>query len=194
VLWTLIHASAACAVDEPPVWSPAQNAEFTAREPNSLSSWSVPVPASFRPLDLRAPAVPATQDFRARPSAAPSADGSDADSESMIHDTTVWQRLDRFRARNRVRLLTLWETGGNSLSLQAGMKGDPSLQWTSRLSNHGGAASGLLDELFSTSVGGVSGAVGRSLRSAPRSSAPEIGSKPGKSMDAGLGLGGGPTR
>jgi hypothetical protein len=193
-LVALMHTTESCAGDQPPVWGPAQNPDFKdLREPNSLSNWSFPVPATFRPLDLRAPAVPATQDFRPRPHAAPPADAVYGDGDLMIHNTTVWQRLEQFRARNRVRLVTLWETGGNSLSLQAGRRGDPSLQWTSRLSSHGAAASGLLDELFSTSVGGVGGAVGRSLHFAPHASSPDSGSKPGKSMDAGL-FGGGPTR
>jgi hypothetical protein len=182
VLWTLIHTTEACAGDQPPVWGPAQNPDFKdLREPTSLSTWSLPVPATFRPLDVRAPTVPVTQDFRAHPHAAPPAQSSAIDGESMIRDTSVWQRLEQFRARNQVRVVTLWATGGNSLSLQAGMKGNPSLQWTSRLGSHGGAASG--------------GAVGRSLHSAARSSSPEPGSKPGKSMDAGpAGVGGGPTR
>jgi hypothetical protein len=197
---TVLHATGACAGDQPPVWGAAQNPEFKdLREPASLSTWSFPVPASFRPLDLRvpndvrAPTVPVTEEFRARPKAARPAD-SEADTESMIRDTTVWQRLAEFRARNSVRLVTLWETGRNSLSLQAGRRGDPTLQWTSRLSSHGAATSGLLDELFSTSVGGVGGAVGRSLNLAHPSTS-EPGGKPGKSMDAAFaGTAVGPTR
>ncbi len=67
---------------------------------------------------------------------------------ALIDDTTVWQRLAEYRTHDRVRVLTLWESGASTVSLQAGKKGDPSLQWTSRLMNHGGATRGLLDRLF----------------------------------------------
>ena len=39
-----------------------------------------------------------------------------------------------------------------TVSLQAGRHGDPSLQWTSRLMNRGGATLGLLDRVFSVSL------------------------------------------
>jgi hypothetical protein len=68
--------------------------------------------------------------------------------DTLINDTTVWQRLSEYRTHGRVRVLTLWESGAGTVSLQAGRKGDPSLQWTSRLMNRGGATRGLLDRLF----------------------------------------------
>jgi len=70
----------------------------------------------------------------------------------MLRGTTVWQRLAEYRSNDRVRLLTLWESRGSTISLQAGRRGDPSLQWTSRLTNHGGSTQGLLDRLFSVSL------------------------------------------
>jgi hypothetical protein len=75
--------------------------------------------------------------------------------DKLISDTTIWQRLSEFRVHDRVRVLTLWESGLSSVSLQAGKKGAPSLQWTSRMMNSGEAAHGLLDRLFpaSTTVG-----------------------------------------
>jgi hypothetical protein len=76
--------------------------------------------------------------------------------------TTVWQRLAEYRVRDRVRVLTLWQTGGNSVSLQADHRGGPSLQWTSRLTGHSAASAGILDELFAKSLGAV---VGRPSRS-----------------------------
>lgn len=74
---------------------------------------------------------------------------------SMIHSTTVWQRLSEYKSHDRVQVLTLWQTSGSSVSLQAGKRGDPSLQWTSRLMNHGGSTQGLLDRLFSVSIAGA---------------------------------------
>ncbi len=70
---------------------------------------------------------------------------------SALRSTTVWQRLRDFRANGRVRLLTLWETQGSSISLQAGKHGDPSLQWSSRSMNRGGATRGLLDQWVAAS-------------------------------------------
>jgi len=60
-------------------------------------------------------------------------------------DKTTWQRLQEYRNRDRVRVMTLWESGASNVSIQTNRKGDPSLQWTSRLMNRGGATRGLLD-------------------------------------------------
>jgi hypothetical protein len=73
--------------------------------------------------------------------------------------------MSDYRSRNRVRLLTLWESTGGSVSLQAGTHGDPSLQWTSHWMNRGGSTRGVLDHLFSVSVSGA----GEKLRSLSRS-------------------------
>jgi len=66
----------------------------------------------------------------------------------MLRGTTVWQRLSEYRAHDRVRVLTLWESGGSTVSLQAGKRGSPSLQWTSGAMIHGAGTRGLLDRLF----------------------------------------------
>jgi hypothetical protein len=63
--------------------------------------------------------------------------------------------MAEYRSHDRVRLLTLWETSGGTVSVQAGKRGDPSLQWTSRAMNRGGATRGLLDRLFSVSLAGA---------------------------------------
>jgi hypothetical protein len=73
----------------------------------------------------------------------------------MLRGTTVWQRLEEYRSHDGVRLLTLWESRSSSVSLQAGKRGDPSLQWSSRLTSHGGPTRGLLDRLFSVSFAGA---------------------------------------
>ena len=82
----------------------------------------------------------------------------------MLRGTTVWQRMSEYKSHDRLRLLTLWESSGSTVSLQAGKHGDPSLQWTSRLMNRGGATHGLLDRLFSASLAHA----GSSLRNAAR--------------------------
>jgi hypothetical protein len=83
----------------------------------------------------------------------------------MLWNSTVWQRMSDYKSRDRVRVLTLWESSGSSVSLQAGRRGDPSLQWTSRWMNRGGSTKGLLDQLFSVSLTGA----GNKLRSLSRS-------------------------
>jgi hypothetical protein len=70
----------------------------------------------------------------------------------LLRNTTVWQRLSEYRSHDRVRLLTLWESNSSTISLQTGRRGDPSLQWTSRLMTRGGSTQGVLDRLFSTSL------------------------------------------
>jgi hypothetical protein len=92
----------------------------------------------------------------------------------MLRGTTIWQRLEEYRSRDGVRLLTLWESRGSMVSLQAGKRGDPSLQWSSRLTNHDGPKRGLLDQLFSVSFAGV----GNSLRNATHSTATAAAAKP----------------
>jgi hypothetical protein len=93
----------------------------------------------------------------------------------MIHYTTVWQRLSEYKSHDRVQVLTLWESSGSSVSLQAGKRGDPSLQWTSRLMNRGGSTRGLLDRFFSASIAGA--ASGFHTSSSRSSNAPAAASK-----------------
>jgi hypothetical protein len=101
----------------------------------------------------------------------------------MMGAPTIWQRLSEYRSSGRVRLLTLWETGGNSVSLSAGKKGEPSLQWTSRLTNRGNASHGLLDRLFSTSLTGAS----QRLHFSSHTMSAESLGKPVKPVDIGSG-------
>jgi hypothetical protein len=84
----------------------------------------------------------------------------------MLRGTTVWQRMAEYKSHDRLRLLTLWESSGSTVSLQTGKHGDPSLQWTSNWMNRGGATHGLLDRLFSASLAHA----GSSLRNAARPS------------------------
>ena len=92
----------------------------------------------------------------------------------MLRGTTVWQRLTEYKSRDRVRLLTLWETRDSTVSLQAGKHGDPSLQWTSRLMSRGESTQGLLDRWFSVSLAHAGNSfrnMGRPLVPAPAPSA-----------------------
>jgi hypothetical protein len=92
----------------------------------------------------------------------------------LFRDTTVWQRMSEYKSHDRVRLLTLWESGDSTVSLQAGKRGDPSLQWTSRAMNRGGSTRGLLDRLFAVSLAGA----GNRLRHTDRSANAAAASNP----------------
>ncbi|MGA2188154.1 MAG: hypothetical protein ABSH33_06460 [Steroidobacteraceae bacterium] len=184
ILWTLVHTTEALAGDQSPLSGAAARPDFAdLRQPTPLPATLFPIPAPYQAADLPETKSYSAEEFRprARSIPNPNSGGAGVDDESIMSRTTVWQRLPEYRSLNRVRVMTLWEAGGNSLSLQAGRRGDPSLQWTSRLMNRGGAPRGLLDELFSTSVGG---AVGRGLHIAPRASSAEPIGKPAKSLDA----------
>jgi hypothetical protein len=66
----------------------------------------------------------------------------------MLRSTSVWQHLADYKSQDRVRLLTLWQTQGSSLSLQAGKHGAPSLQWSTPWMHRGGRSQGLFDRLL----------------------------------------------
>jgi len=79
----------------------------------------------------------------------------------MLRSRSVWQQMSDFKAQDRVRLLTLWQTGGSSLSLQAGKHGAPSLQWSTPWVHREGTSRGLFDRLLAVPVR----AAGNNLRS-----------------------------
>jgi hypothetical protein len=81
-----------------------------------------------------------------------------------LRSTTVWQRMTDFHSRDRVRVLTLWKSGGGTISLQAGKGGSPSLQWTSSSLSRGEATRGVLDRLLSASVASVGNSLRRPIR------------------------------
>jgi hypothetical protein len=79
----------------------------------------------------------------------------------MLRSTSVWQQLGDYKSQDRVRLLTLWQTRGSSLSLQAGKRGAPSLQWSTPSVRRGGTSQGLFDRLLAVPAR----AAGNTLRS-----------------------------
>jgi hypothetical protein len=111
------------------------------------------LPASLLPVprdySLPAAAEPhgfSSTEFRPRGHSVFDTDPSIANAnDNLMVDKTTWQRLQEYRNRDRVRVMTLWESGASNVSIQTNRKGDPSLQWTSRLMNRGGATRGLLD-------------------------------------------------
>jgi hypothetical protein len=159
--------------------APVQSAPSSA--PFSGSPFSAPLfsaPLSY-PLPLVSdPKSLSGTDFRPRGRSILDADLQvNVADGALIDDTTVWQRLAEYRTLDRVRVLTLWESGASTVSLQAGRKGDPSVQWTSRLMNHGGATRGLLDHLFPViGTHESSGARGVSHSSSPQLAGKSTGS------------------
>jgi hypothetical protein len=95
---------------------------------------------------------------------------SDSPYESLpaLHSANGWQRLEDYKVRGGIRLLTLWQSESTSLSLQEGHGGVTSLQFTSRTFFGGSSASarakhGLLDQIFSTTIGENLQRAGKSL-------------------------------
>ncbi len=150
----LVRASTAFS-EESPALDPRQSRAVTAA--------MNPIPARFRSDDLANQTTRPDGVFSRRPSGASDSDGARVDAESgpLLHDTTVWERLNEYRARDRVRVITLWHDRASSVSLQADRHGGPSLQWTSRQMSVGGATHGVLDRWLAASLAGA----GQSLRS-----------------------------
>jgi hypothetical protein len=69
----------------------------------------------------------------------------------MLRDTSIARELSEAKTQNRVRLLTLWQARASSLSLQAGKRGAPSLQWSTPWMHRGAASRGLFDRWLSVS-------------------------------------------
>jgi hypothetical protein len=192
MLLTLVRTTEVLAGEQTQLAGSTAKPDFNgSRQHTPVSAAMLPIPATYQTVaaTYKVVALPEiktfpTQEFRPRGHSLLEKD-TQVDAiyaAPMMKNTTVWQRLAEYRSHDRVRLVTLWETGGSSVSLQAGRKGDPSLQWTSRLMNRGGATRGVFDELLTTSLGGF----GRGLHFAPRAANAEPAGKPAKLNDIGL--------
>lgn len=174
LLFTLVRSSEALAADQATFVAAAPDSGARALGQPPESGWAM----AAVPPNFAAPAAGDMQRFSAtdfRPRRRTLFDGEPAagafDDAPLIHSTTVWQRLSEYKSHDRVQLLTLWESSGSTVSIQAGRRGDPSLQWTSRLMNRGGATQGLLDRLFSVSLARASSGLRNVSRSASSSKA-----------------------
>jgi hypothetical protein len=158
VLFTLVRTGEALAGDQASIPNSALDPGLGNQQSSPSTFASMAAPRDFG-APPPADGIPAysTTEFRPRHRAAFDSDiaASTFGDAPMLSSTTVWQRMSEYRSQNRVRLLTLWESSGSSVSVQAGRRGDPSLQWTSRLMNRGGSTQGLLDRLFSVSFAGA---------------------------------------
>ena len=182
VLFTLVRTGEVLAGDQASIANATLNADA-----DHLHRSSPPARAAFvaAPDAFAAPTATGSQafsttDFRPRkrtifdsdPLVNPFGDAP------MLRGTTVWQRMSEYRSHDRVRVLTLWESSDSTVSLQAGKRGDPSLQWTSRWMNHGESTRGLLDRLFSVSLAGVGNRLRHADRPASAAAAPTPASVP----------------
>lgn len=82
----------------------------------------------------------------------------------LLRDTSIAHELSEAKTQDRLRLLTLWQSRASSLSLQAGRRGAPSLQWSTPWMHRDAASRGLFDRLlpvaphsFGSAVGGAPG-------------------------------------
>jgi hypothetical protein len=97
----------------------------------------------------------------------------------MLQDASLARELSESKTQDRVRLLTLWQSRASSLSLQAGKRGAPSLQWSTPWMHPNAASRGLLDRLLLVAP--------RSLGATPRSGAARQAGAiaPAKQLDLG---------
>lgn len=129
-----------------------------ARQSTILPSYWFGAPQAYSIPAVPEGSVYSKEEFRPRgPSVYESGAQAGSGGDSLIGDSTAWQRLSEFRTRDRVRVLTLWKSGLSAVSLQAGKRGSPSLQWTSKLMNSGEAARGLLDRWLPAESSGGAG-------------------------------------
>jgi hypothetical protein len=139
VLCSVVRATQALAGDQPskPDSAPMFPAPFVSAKPLADDAFSA---TEFRP---RKRAVVGLDSAR---SAASIIDAP------MLRSTSVWQQMADYKSQDRVRLLTLWQTRGSSLSLQAGRHGAPSLQWSTPWVHREGTSQGLFDRLLAAPV------------------------------------------
>jgi hypothetical protein len=180
---SLVHAGQACAGDEPAIIkAPFDPVVDYFRPSFAPAAAAIATPGVFIAQAPEATPVFSATDFRPRKRTVFDSDPAvnlfgDA---PLLRTTTVWQRMSQYKSHDRVQVLTLWESSGSSVSLQAGKRGDPSLQWTSRVMNHGGSTQGLLDRLFSVSLAGATAG----LRNATHSSSTQSTPKPAATQAA----------
>jgi len=174
----LLRTGLACA-DEPDVQTRLENdvaahTSFKAAAfPEFTKHYTLSDPLLTAPSDYRLSQLPETKAYSATEFRPRGHSIFDADPRlsppggTLTADKNLMQRLNEYRSHDRVRVLTLWDTGASAISIQTDHRGDPSLQWTSHLFNKGGAKEGLLDQLFPVSVFGGATHVTRSATSQP---------------------------
>ncbi len=155
---TLVRAGEVLAADQAPVDPAAAKPEPTdLRQHAPLPTSLFDAPDSYSLAGMSEPKTFSPTDFRPRGHSILDSDlRLNLADDALMHDTNVWKQLADYRVHGRIRVLTLFQSHASELSLQAGKRGAPSLQWTSRLSNWRQNSRGLLDRLFPVSAIGES--------------------------------------
>lgn len=140
----------ACAGDQlqsPDAWRNA-NTQKTLRA--QIAAPSIPAPFAFSAL----PEVPVFSPTEFRPRKPVLLGARDAGSAAsvidapMLGDASIARELSGAKTQDRVRLLTLWQSRASSLSLQAGKRGAPSLQWSTPWMHRDTDVRGVFDRLL----------------------------------------------
>jgi hypothetical protein len=181
VLYSLAPGDAA-AGDSPQRPDARRHADVQTLAHAHISVPLYPAPFAFVAPHAEAQAFSATE-FRARRpgllEATTAAEQPFAIDAPMLRDTSIARGLSEAKSQDRVRLLTLWQTRASSLSLQAGKRGAPSLQWSTPWMHREAASRGLFDRWLSVSP--------RSFGSSVRGGVPhQVGAiAPAKTLDLG---------
>jgi len=147
------HAGARA--DGPTQARPAAPASIAHEPPRSLKSFDLArFPELYTHFAISPDSMYSTTDFRPRGAAlsAIAAVPPAVEPIATLRGTSIWDRLADFKTSRGIRLLTLWQSSGSTLSLQTGRGGGPSLQWTSRTLGRGEGTHSLLDHFFSTTI------------------------------------------
>ena len=150
VLYTLAPGDAS-AGDQPQNRDARLDAEALKGAHVPLAAASFPLPFALSAPSAERPTYSPTE-FRPRNPGLFEA-GADRVEASVIdapilRDTSIARELSEAKTQDRVRLLTLWQSRVSSLSLQAGKRGAPSLQWSTPWMHRDASSRGLFDRLL----------------------------------------------
>jgi hypothetical protein len=151
LLYTLLRSSEALAGDGSPISDAAFKLDAAAAPPAISFTSVTTLPRLSVEQLLAVPSFSATE-FRPRPRSSMESDPAKTAGLSMdapLHGDSLSQQMREYRSEDRLRLLTLFEKRGSTLSLQAGKRGGPSLQWSSPWVSREGASHGLFDRWLS---------------------------------------------
>jgi hypothetical protein len=148
VLYSLVPGNAS-AGDQPQNSAARRNADTQKTALPQLAAFPAPFAFSAPRAEMQ---VFSPTEFRPRKqgpleAAATSSEDSIIDAP-MLRDTSIARELSEAKTQDRVRLLTLWQSRASSLSLQAGKRGAPSLQWSTPWMHRDAASRGLFDRLL----------------------------------------------
>ena len=164
VLYALARSGQALAGDSVPIGDVAAAPAAANPRPPTISMESLLAPPFQAERSLAEPQQFSSTDFRPRRHESAAGESSRQANFSLdgstLHTKTTWQEMSQFKSQDRLRLLTLWEASGSTLSLQAGRRGGPSLQWSSPwVRRQGTVHAALLDRLFSVPEHGLGSSI-----------------------------------